>query len=74
MYKYNQNGGIMKTTLNIPESLIKEAMKLANRRTKTDTIIIALKEYIRKKQLEKVIDMSGKLDFSDDWERGRHER
>ncbi len=64
----------MKTTLNIPESLIKEAMKLSNRRTKTDTIIMALKEYIRKKQLERVIAMSGKLDFSEDWERGRHER
>ena len=45
----------MKTTLNIPESLIKEAMKLANRRTKTDTIIVALKEYIRRKELENVI-------------------
>ena len=64
----------MKTTLNIPESLIKEAMKLANRRTKTDTIIVALKEYIRRKELENVISMSGKLDFSDDWKSGRHER
>ena len=64
----------MKTTLNIPESLIREAMKLANRRTKTDTIIVALKEYIRRKELENVISMSGKLDFSDDWDSGRHER
>jgi hypothetical protein len=74
MAKYNLSGGIVKTTLNIPEPLIREAMKLSNRRTKTDTIIMALKEYIRKKQLERVIDMSGKLDFSEDWERGRHER
>jgi len=49
-YNYNEKGGIMKTTLNIPEDLIKKAMSIANHRTKTETVIVALQEYVRKKR------------------------
>jgi len=64
----------MKTTLNIPKELIEEAMKISNKNTKTETIITALKEYIRQRRLDEIINEAGKLDFSDDWERLRHER
>jgi len=64
----------MKTTLNIPKELIEEAMKLSNKNTKTETIITSLKEYIRQRRLDEIINEAGKLDFSDDWERLRHER
>lgn len=64
----------MKTTLNIPEHLIREAMATAKSRTKTDAVIAGLKELIRKKKVEKVLSMSGKLDFSDKWDKARHER
>jgi len=64
----------MKTTLNIPEDLIKKAMSLANHRTKTETIIVALQEYIRKKKIEKIIKFQGKLRFNDTWEKSRHAR
>ena len=64
----------MKTTLNIPKELIEEAMKLSNKNTKTEIIITSLKEYIRQRRLDKIINEAGKLDFSDDWERLRHER
>jgi len=64
----------MKTTLDLPEDLLKKAMKLSNRKTKTSTIILALEEYIRRKKLERVISMEGALHFSEDMEDARHER
>jgi len=64
----------MKTTLNIPEDLIKKAMSLAKHKTKTETVIVALQEYIRKKKIEKIMEYQGKLQFDDTWEKSRHAR
>jgi hypothetical protein len=64
----------MKTTLNIPEDLIKTAMSLSKRRTKTETIIVALHEYVRLKQIEKIMEHEGKLQLEDTWEKSRHAR
>ena len=64
----------MKTTLNIPEDLVKRTMKLSKSKTKTAAIITAMEEYVRRKKLEDIISMKGKLRFSDDWEKARHER
>jgi hypothetical protein len=38
---YNSNGGMMKTTLNIPDDLIRKAMSLGRHKTKTETVIVA---------------------------------
>jgi hypothetical protein len=65
---------MMKTTLNIPEKLVKKTMKLSKSKTKTEAIITAMEEYIRRKKLEGVIAMKGNLRFSVDWEKTRHER
>src|SRR3990172_1322661 len=67
-------GGVMKTTLNLPDDLIKKTMKISGSRTKTAAIVTAMEEYIRRKKLEEIIRMEGKLDFTDDWEKARHER
>ena len=67
-------GGFMKTTLNIPEDLIKTAMSLAKHRTKTEAVVVALSEYIRLKKIEKILDHEGKLKIEDTWERSRHAR
>jgi hypothetical protein len=64
----------MKTTLNIPEDLIKKAMSLAKHRTKTETIIVALQDYVRQKKIEKILKHQGKLQFDDTWEKSRHAR
>ena len=64
----------MKTTLNIPDELIKTAMSISKHRTKTETVIIALKEYIRLKKIERILGHEGKLQFEDTWERSRHAR
>ncbi len=64
----------MKTTLNIPDDLIKKAMSLAKHRTKTETVIIALQEYVRQKKIEQVLKWQGKLQFDETWEKSRHAR
>jgi len=64
----------MKTTLNLPDDLVKKTMKLSKSKTKTAAIVLALEEYIRRKKLEDIIGMEGKLQFSSDWEKARHER
>jgi hypothetical protein len=64
----------MKTTLNIPDDLMKTAMSLSKHRTKTGTVIIALQEFIRKKKVERILAHQGKLEFDDTWEKSRHAR
>lgn len=64
----------MKTTLDIPEDLIREAMIAAKCKSKTETVITGLRELIRVRKIAAIIDSSGKLEFSDNWEKVRHER
>lgn len=64
----------MKTTLNIPEGLIKTAMSLSKYRTKTETVTKALEEFIRQKKIEKILEHEGGLQFDDIWEKARHAR
>lgn len=64
----------MKTTLNIPEGLLKESMFISKSATKTKAVIAGLKELIRQKKIEKVLASAGKLEFSDEWDKGRYER
>jgi len=64
----------MKTTLNIPKELLEEAVKLAGVRTKTEAVMLALKELIRRQKIERLIEQTGSVEFSDDWEESRHGR
>ena len=64
----------MKTTLNIPKELIEAAMSLSKRRTKTETVIVALNEYVRLKKIEKILEHEGKLQIESTWEKSRHAR
>jgi len=64
----------MKTTLNIPEDLIKKAMSLSKHRTKTETVVVALQEYIRQKKIAEILGQEGKLQFEETWEESRHAR
>ena len=64
----------MKTTLNIPESLFRESMAASKINTKTGAVIAGLKELIRQKKIEGILSSAGELEFSDQWNKGRHER
>ena len=58
--------GDMRTTLDLPEPLITEAMKLSHQRTKTAVIIAALEDYIRKNRIQELKKYKGRIDLSTD--------
>ena len=53
----------MRTTLDLPEELLKKAMKAANVKTKTKVIIQALEELIRKNRISELKKYKGKIDL-----------
>ena len=56
----------MRTTLDLPEHLLKEAMKVTHIRTKTKVIITALEELIRKSKIKELKELKGKVDLDID--------
>ena len=58
----------MKATLNIPNSVIDEAQKLSNQKTRTAVIIKALQEYTRMLKREKLLSFKGKKLLADDFD------
>lgn len=64
----------MRTTLDLPENLLSEAMKVTHTETKTGVIIKALEELIRKSTISDIKKYKGKinLDIDLDVMRSRH--
>ncbi len=56
----------MRTTLDLPEKLLHEAMETANIRTKTSVIITALEELIQKHRISGLKKFKGKVDLGID--------
>ncbi len=63
----------MRTTLDLPESLLSEAMKITHTDTKTGVIVLALKELVRKSKISDLKKFKGKIDLDIDLDivRGR---
>jgi hypothetical protein len=57
----------MRTTLDLPESLLTEALEVSQQRTKTAVIITALEE-IRKRRIQDLKKYKGKVDLRVDLE------
>ena len=53
----------MRTTLDLPEDLVKEAMAASHTSTKTSAIIYALNEVIRKSKISDLKQYKGKVDL-----------
>ena len=54
----------MRTTLDLPESLLHEAMEITHVNTKTKVIIFALQELIRKSKTADLKKYKGKIDLN----------
>lgn len=52
----------MRTTLDLPNDLIKEAMEITKAKTKTEVITIALETIIRQEKINRLIAFHGKVD------------
>jgi hypothetical protein len=65
----------MRTTLDLPEPLVEEARTALGYVSKTDTVIFALKEVVRRSRIEELKDLLGKVEFEfDPMEMRRKER
>jgi Arc/MetJ family transcription regulator len=56
----------MRTTLDLPEGLLNEAMQVTNIRTKTKVITVALEELVRKSKISALKRFKGKVDLDID--------
>jgi hypothetical protein len=63
----------MRTTLDLPKDLLDDAMRATHIKTKTQVIITALENLIRKTKISGVKDFKGKVDLDMDMDalRGR---
>ena len=54
----------MRTTLDIPEDLLMDAMKASQARTKTMAVVLGLKELVHRRQIETLRGLRGTLDMA----------
>ena len=73
--KHGYYGGFaVRTTLDLPEELVNKAKRLSGARTKTMAVCLALQEYVRKKNMERILEYRGKIDLDLTVEKVRGER
>jgi Arc/MetJ family transcription regulator len=51
----------MRTTLDIPETLLEEARHALGFKSKTDTVVLALQELVRKRRIEELKSLLGSV-------------
>ncbi len=51
----------MRTTIDLPDALVNEALRCSPQKTKTSLIITALEEYIRKNKIQELKNFKGKI-------------
>ena len=61
-----------RATITLPNDLLAELMSMVNARSKTEAVIMAIKEEIRLKKLEKIRAMAGKMEFTTTADELRH--
>jgi hypothetical protein len=61
----------MRTTLDLPENLVEEARRMLGFKSKTDTIIFALSELVRRRRIEQLKSMMGSVRLDIDLEKSR---
>jgi hypothetical protein len=64
----------MRTTYDIPLSVLTEAQKLTGLKTKTQTIIMALQEIISRRKSRRILALKGTLRESFDYKELRKKR
>jgi Arc/MetJ family transcription regulator len=51
----------MRTTLDLPEDLLEEARRLLAYKSKTDTVVFSLRELVRRRRIEELKELAGKI-------------
>ena len=55
----------MKTTIDIPENELADAMQFMNAKSKREAVVTALREYNRRRRMARLVRYSGTCDFVD---------
>ena len=61
----------MRTTLDLPEDLLEEARHALGFKSKTDTIILALRELVRRRRIEELKELLGHVRLNVDLTKSR---
>lgn len=61
----------MRTTLDIPEPLIEEARRKLGFKSKTDTVVLALRELVRRQRIGELKEIMGSVRLEIDLNRSR---
>lgn len=61
----------MRTTLDLPEDLLEEARRLLAFKSKTDTVVFSLRELVRRKRIEEIKSLAGRITLDIDIDRSR---
>ncbi|MBL8496691.1 MAG: type II toxin-antitoxin system VapB family antitoxin [Proteobacteria bacterium] len=56
----------MRTTLDLPEQLLSEAMRVTQAETKTAVIVLALEELVRRAKIAELKQFKGKIELDID--------
>lgn len=58
----------MRATLNIPEELIAEVQRLSGQKSKTGAIVTVMEDYVRRRHMEELLALRGKITIDYAWE------
>ncbi len=61
----------MRTTLDLPEDLLESARKSLGFKSKTDTIVVALRELVRRQKIDELKALLGRVELDVDVARSR---
>lgn len=61
----------MRTTIDLPQTLVEEAMKVSHQRTKTAVIVTALEEFVRKSRIQGLKKFRGRVNLDIDLDKLR---
>lgn len=56
----------MRTTLDLPDRLMRDAMKASHQKTKTAVIIAALQDFVRRTRLQELRSFKGRVELAVD--------
>jgi Arc/MetJ family transcription regulator len=61
----------MRTTLDLPAALMDEAQRMLGFKSKTDTVVLSLTELVRRRRIEELRGLLGRVDLDLDLDRSR---
>jgi Arc/MetJ family transcription regulator len=64
----------MRTNIDLDEGLVARGLLLSGLRTKKELVNMALREFIRKNDQKKILELRGKIQWQGDLERMRESR